>query len=163
MQEGYLCPTVFLCLVFAYRAGIYRHQVRKKANSPNVFQALMLHARAYALSRLNRKLLWAFLTLGGIHVAIGLMFIYDGAGRGEFMSLTLPMSLIQGALVVPVPDIPLDPFRVCMYDHNNALGVAFEVSVLVFGMSPTVDPRSEPHSRSSLQTRPRSFRWLLRS
>ena len=37
------------------------------------------------------------------------------------------------SLVVPMPDIPLDPFRVCLYVHNKTLGLAFGVSVLVSG------------------------------
>lgn len=96
MQEGYLCSIVFLCVVFASCTDIYQHQARKKSSSPNGYQALSLFSRAYALSRLNKKLLWAFLTLGVVHVGLGLVFIYDGTGRGElcFTSSAIVLSKV---------------------------------------------------------------------
>jgi hypothetical protein len=39
--------------------------------------------RAYALSRLNQKLLSKFLVLGVVNIAIGIVVIYDSYGRGE--------------------------------------------------------------------------------
>ena len=53
-------------------------------------------------------------------------------------------SFIQGALVVPIPNIALDPFKVCFYDHNQTLGVTFELSIIVFGMSPIHEIRTMP-------------------
>lgn len=69
-------------------------------------------------------------------MGLGISLIYDGTGRGQpCVVYSLCKRLTQGALVVRMPDIPLDPFMVCLYDHNKTLGLAFEVSVLVFSTS----------------------------
>ena len=136
MQEGYLCSIVFLCVVFAPGTGVYQYKARNRADDPSAFQTLPPLDRAYALSRLNRKLLWAFPALGVVHVGLGISLIYDGTGRGPFCDLSLLRDCFdRDTLVVHMPNIRLDPFRVCLYDHNKTLGLAFEVSVLVFGTS----------------------------
>ena len=138
MQEGCLRPVVFLRAVFTPRTGLYQHQARKKTGDPSVFQTLQLLARAYALSGLNRRLLCVFFALGAVHVGLGIGLIYDGIGRGQsYITYSLRENLTRGTLVVPMPDIPLDPFRVCLYVHNKTLGLAFGVSVLVSGALPT--------------------------
>jgi len=143
VQQGYLRPIVFLRAVFTPRTGVYQHQARNQIGGPNGFQTLLLLARAYALSRLDRKLLWAFFALGTVHVGLGISLIYDGTGRGQpCIAHSLRESLIQCALVLRMPDVPLDPFRICLYDHNKTLGLAFEVSVLVFGTPPPHIPRN---------------------
>jgi hypothetical protein len=47
------------------------------------FKTLVHAARTYALSRLNRKLLRVFLTLGMVHVGLGIVLMYDSRDRGE--------------------------------------------------------------------------------
>ncbi|KAF9648632.1 hypothetical protein BDM02DRAFT_3186957 [Thelephora ganbajun] len=81
----------------------------------SLFAQIFIGIRAYALSRLNQKLLWTFLILGVVHVGLGAIIVYDGTDR-----------------VVHIPNIPLDPFRVCLYDHNKTIGITFEISILVF-------------------------------
>lgn len=55
-------------------------------------------ARAYALSPLNKKLLWTLLTLGVVNIGLGIADIYEGHGRGE--SLTVYLFAI-GSFMVP--------------------------------------------------------------
>lgn len=83
MQEGYLRPSVFLYMVLAPCAGFYQHQARNKFGNLTVFKTSALAARTYALSRLNRKLLQVFLTLGMVHVGLGIALMYDSRDRGE--------------------------------------------------------------------------------
>jgi len=79
-------------------------------------------------------------------VGIGFIFIYDGTDRGELCAVySFCHGFTRGTLVVHTHDIPLDPFKVCLYDHNKIIGIAFEVSILVFGMFPSALNASSPN------------------
>ena len=74
------------------------------------------------------------------------------------IAILLAVVSLRAPLVIRTPSIPLDPFRVCLYDHNRtlAIGIAFEVAVLTLGMflfdiwAPLM---------TFVQTRSLSFRW----
>lgn len=70
-----------------------------------------------------------------VNIALGVVVIYDGRGRGESRCLFDCDSFVQGTLVVGTPNIPLDPFRICLYDHNKSIGIAFGISVITIGRS----------------------------
>ena len=53
--------------------------------------------RAYALSRLEKKLLWAFFVLGVVDISLGVVVIYYGRGRSKSPTVC---SLVMGLSMV---------------------------------------------------------------
>lgn len=97
--------------------------------------------RAYALSRLNRKLLWMFLTLGAVHVGLGIALLYDTTGRGKLcVSHSLRDSFVLRYSSCTHPGHSIGPF--------HGLLVRAQKNDIVRGCFRGIDPRSRyvPHN-----------------